>query len=433
MNNATSRAALAALLSAAAAEPRISPAISATELHARAAGARRARHLPLRHVRRRGVLGRRHRPAPRPSPAPPMAASGPGVSPETALAVGLKVDVDALPRSLQRALARGKVDLDRPGDHARAAQARCGVGVTGFFDEQGTHHLDGHPVRALPLDRRRFVRAGHRPPARRLGQPRSQRRRHRRARAAARAGGAAARHRRGDGAHRAELLGTRAIRRGAVPRRQGLPARRQIRRGADSAGLRPRGREPAHLDRLGRRLALECVRRESRDARPGHVLRSAARRRDDASRSRRANGFGHVRAEEDLHHAAAAGAAALSARRCRRRSRRAAATTARPRSAARTLFNGKANCGSCHVPPLYTEPGWNMHTGAEIGIDEFQAAARRTSAIAPRRCAACGRTPRAASTTTAASRRSAAVIDHYDAHFSLGLSSRREERSRANS
>jgi hypothetical protein len=37
------------------------------------------------------------------------------------------------------------------------------------------------------------------------------------------------------------------------------------------------------------------------------------------------------------------------------------------------LFNGKANCSSCHTPPLYTESGWNMHTGAEIGIDEFQA------------------------------------------------------------
>ena len=25
------------------------------------------------------------------------------------------------------------------------------------------------------------------------------------------------------------------------------------------------------------------------------------------------------------------------------------------------------------MPPLYTEPGWAMHTGAEIGIDDFQA------------------------------------------------------------
>jgi hypothetical protein len=36
------------------------------------------------------------------------------------------------------------------------------------------------------------------------------------------------------------------------------------------------------------------------------------------------------------------------------------------------LFNQKANCASCHVPPLFTEPGWNMHTPAEIGIDDFQ-------------------------------------------------------------
>jgi hypothetical protein len=36
------------------------------------------------------------------------------------------------------------------------------------------------------------------------------------------------------------------------------------------------------------------------------------------------------------------------------------------------LFNGKGRCGSCHVEPLTTEPGWNMHSGAEIGIDDFQ-------------------------------------------------------------
>jgi hypothetical protein len=37
------------------------------------------------------------------------------------------------------------------------------------------------------------------------------------------------------------------------------------------------------------------------------------------------------------------------------------------------LFNGKAQCARCHVPPLYTEPGFNMHSGSEIGIDNFQA------------------------------------------------------------
>jgi hypothetical protein len=39
----------------------------------------------------------------------------------------------------------------------------------------------------------------------------------------------------------------------------------------------------------------------------------------------------------------------------------------------RSLFNGKARCATCHVPPLFTEPGWGLHTGEEIGIDEFQA------------------------------------------------------------
>jgi hypothetical protein len=37
-----------------------------------------------------------------------------------------------------------------------------------------------------------------------------------------------------------------------------------------------------------------------------------------------------------------------------------------------TLFNGKALCSSCHVPPIFTEPGWNAHPAADIGIDDFQ-------------------------------------------------------------
>ena len=37
-----------------------------------------------------------------------------------------------------------------------------------------------------------------------------------------------------------------------------------------------------------------------------------------------------------------------------------------------TVFKGKANCAQCHVPPLFTEPGWNAHKPSEIGIDDFQ-------------------------------------------------------------
>ncbi len=37
------------------------------------------------------------------------------------------------------------------------------------------------------------------------------------------------------------------------------------------------------------------------------------------------------------------------------------------------VFNGPAQCARCHVPPLFTEPTWNMHRAGEIGIDSFQA------------------------------------------------------------
>ena len=36
------------------------------------------------------------------------------------------------------------------------------------------------------------------------------------------------------------------------------------------------------------------------------------------------------------------------------------------------LFAGKAQCAQCHVPPLFTEPGWNAHKPSDIGIDDFQ-------------------------------------------------------------
>ena len=37
------------------------------------------------------------------------------------------------------------------------------------------------------------------------------------------------------------------------------------------------------------------------------------------------------------------------------------------------LFGGKAACVRCHQEPTYTEAGWNLHTPAEMGIDDFQA------------------------------------------------------------
>src|SRR5918995_1103515 len=46
---------------------------------------------------------------------------------------------------------------------------------------------------------------------------------------------------------------------------------------------------------------------------------------------------------------------------------------ARAAERGRTVFEGKAQCAVCHVPPLFTEPGWPMHTAEEMGIDDFHA------------------------------------------------------------
>jgi hypothetical protein len=37
------------------------------------------------------------------------------------------------------------------------------------------------------------------------------------------------------------------------------------------------------------------------------------------------------------------------------------------------LFADKAKCATCHVEPITSEPGWNLHTATEICIDDFQA------------------------------------------------------------
>ena len=64
---------------------------------------------------------------------------GPGVSPKTALTVaGLKVDVDALPASLQAKLKQGNVDLDSPATTLALLQLNAVVGVKGIFDSGGS-------------------------------------------------------------------------------------------------------------------------------------------------------------------------------------------------------------------------------------------------------------------------------------------------------
>ncbi|MEA2360436.1 MAG: hypothetical protein QOI62_3696 [Solirubrobacteraceae bacterium] len=63
---------------------------------------------------------------------------GPGVSPKTALTVGLKVDSAMLPKAVRTALAQGKVDLNSPKTTLALLELNAVVGVRGFFNRGGT-------------------------------------------------------------------------------------------------------------------------------------------------------------------------------------------------------------------------------------------------------------------------------------------------------
>ena len=294
-----------------------------------------------------------------------------------------------------------RVRSQRQADRRSGSSARCATRPSTTRSRPGIgHRLDGWANRDLDVGAIVVARArsvGGREPARR---------------------------RSGDGAHRARALGPRQVRRRAVPRRQGVRPRRQARADADPAGVRARRRQPAHLDRLGRRspTGTRSSRTSRCTARATSTIRGSTTPR--SSRSPPRNGFGHVSTPTDQ----------IGSRRSSpalqllpARARRAGAAVGQLRRR-----GGGARQGAVHrqgavrraatSPPLYTEPGWNMHTAAEIGIDDFQASALARRALShAARCAACSHTPRAASITTAGSRRSPTWSTHYDATFSLGL------------
>lgn len=62
---------------------------------------------------------------------------GSGVSPQTALAVGLKVDAEALPQEVVAGIQSGAVNLDDPSTTLALLKLNAVVGVKGNFDESG--------------------------------------------------------------------------------------------------------------------------------------------------------------------------------------------------------------------------------------------------------------------------------------------------------
>jgi len=345
---------------------------------------------------------------------------GPGVSPETALAVGLKVDVEALPRSLQRALAAGKVDLKDPATTLALLKLDAVVGVTGIFDNGGNIRSMGIQCALCHSTVDDSFAPG-------IG------------------------HRRDGWANRdldigaivalaprlesvAQLLGTDVATVRAVLNSWG-PGKFDAVLFLDGKAFRPDGKSASVLIPPAFGLAGVNLHTWTGWGSVPYWNAFVANlemhgqgtffdpRLDDPVKYPVAarNKSGHVQADEDLVTPLLGGLQLYQLLLPVPQAPRGSYD----RSAARrgeALFGGKAQCSGCHVPPLYTEPGWNLHTGEEIGIDNFQAdrapdGRYRTAPLRGLWTHAKGGFYHDGRFPTLA-----AVVNHYDSHFALGLS-----------
>ncbi len=296
---------------------------------------------------------------------------GPGVSPKTALSVGLKVDADAVPAAVADALKAGKVDLDDPASTMVLLKANAVVGVTGHFGADGNlqslgvqcafchstvddsfapgigHRLDGWPNRdlnvgaiiALSPDLSAFTK----------------------------------------------LLGVDDATVRNVLASWG-PGKFDAELNLDGKAFRPDGKPAATL--IPAAFGLLGVNLHTWTGGWGSVTYWNAfvanlemqgqgtfwdPRLTNASQYPVAAkaGFGNKRSASDM---VTPGLAALEFYQLA-----IPAPAPKPGSfdvsaadRGRAVFTGAAKCATCHVPPIFTEPGWNVHKPSEIGIDDFQ-------------------------------------------------------------
>jgi hypothetical protein len=296
---------------------------------------------------------------------------GPGVNPPTALAVGLKVDVDALPSSLIAALKKGKVNLNDPATTLTLLQLNSVVGITGIFNSQGTlgsigiqcalchstvdnslaqgigHRLDGWANQDLNVGAIVSLAPNLQPVA--------------------------------------NLLGTDVTTVKTVLMAWG-PGKFDAELLMDGKGFRPDGKTAATL--IPPAFGLPGFNLHTWtgwgsvtywNAFVGNLEMHGKGtffdpRLSDAAQFpvAAAASFDNVRNTPDL---ITSKLAALHFYQLAIPAPKPPAGSFDADAAGRgkTLFEGQAKCSTCHVPPLFTEPGWNLHTPGEIGIDDFQA------------------------------------------------------------
>lgn len=345
---------------------------------------------------------------------------GPGVSPKTALAVGLKVDMDALPKPVVDALKAGKVNLDDPATTLELLRADAVVGVRGVFDKKTKrlmsmgircalchstvdnafapgigHRLDGWPNRDLDVG----TIVSLAPETKAV----------------------------------TDLLGVDKETLLKVLKSWG-PGKFDAGIFMDGKAFRPDGKSGATL--IPPAYGLAGVNLHTFEGwgsvtywnafvanleMHGKGIFFDPRLKDAAQFPIAAKaGFDNVRNGDDQITAKLAALhfyqLAIPAPKPEKESydEKAAAL-------GKNLFAGKAKCAVCHVPPLFTEPGWNMHTPQEIGIDDFQANRGPDKRYRTTPLAGLGSRQKGGFYHDGRFATLGEVVGHYDQHLNTGL------------
>ena len=330
---------------------------------------------------------------------------GPGVSPKTALSVGLKVDADALPAALKKQIAAGKVDLDDPATTIALLKLNAVVGVTAFANPDGSvksmgiqcafchstvddsfapgigKRLDGWANRDLNVGAIVSLAPNLKPFT--------------------------------------DLLGVDARTVKKVLASWG-PGRYDALLDKDGKAFRPDGKQagtliPPAFGLAGVNLATwtgfgsvtywNAYVGVTQMHGLGTFFDARFGNKEQYPVSAK-SGAGNTRDKPDRVTAEAGGAALLPALASRTEGAGRILTTRPPSSGARRSSTVRAKCATCHVPPLYHRAGTQPACArARSGSTPSRPTARRRICTARRRWRVCGRTRRAASITMDASPR----------------------------
>ena len=295
---------------------------------------------------------------------------GPGLTPKEALALGLKVDVAAVPRTLLEVLKAASVSLEKSETTLVLLRANAVVGVTGFFDKEDRlqsigiqcafchstvddsfangigRRLDGWPNRDLDVGRVVAMAPNLQPLAEHLQLPESKVKE--------------VLLSWGRGKYDAELNQD-----GKAYRPDGKSAATMLPAAFGLAGV--------HLHTYtgwGSVPYWNAYVANTQMYGLGTFYDPRLKTKQYPAGSRA--GFDNMRHQPDL---ITSKLAALHFYQLAIPAPTAPKKSFDQTAAARgqVLFGQKAKCAQCHVPPLFTEPGWSLHTPDEIGIDSFQA------------------------------------------------------------